>query len=107
MEDVFFSRHVAHRLMPPLEIAQAFAMRNDATTLKAIGSHACWKFLSSADLADHLDQHLRAAWAMAECQSSIELTLQPIDHNRWLNRGHTGMTINQTSVIAKSVVSTG
>ena len=34
----------------------------------AIGSHACWKFLSSADLADHLSQHPRAAWSMAQAR---------------------------------------
>ena len=65
MEDVFFSRHVARiAKAPPLEIAQAFATETTYNP-QAIGSHACWKFLKSADLADHLDQHLRAAWAMA------------------------------------------
>ena len=53
--------------VPPLEIAQAFASETTYNP-QAIGSHASWKFLSSADLADHLDQHLRAAWAMAEAQ---------------------------------------
>ena len=68
LEDVFFSRNVAKvAAMPPLEIAQAFASETTYNP-QAIGSHACWKFLSSADLADHLDQHLRAAWAMAEAQ---------------------------------------
>ena len=68
LEDVFFSRNVAKvAAVPPLEIAQAFASETTYNP-QAIGSHACWKFLSSADLADHLDQHLRAAWAMAEAQ---------------------------------------
>ena len=68
LEDVFFSRHVARiTSVPPLEIAQAFASETTYNP-QAIGSHASWKFLSSADLADHLDQHLRAAWAMAEAQ---------------------------------------
>ena len=67
-EDVFFSRHVARiAAMPPLEIAQAFAMETTYNPA-AIGSHACWKFLSSADLADHLSQHLRAAWSMAQAR---------------------------------------
>ena len=68
LEDVFFSRHVAHiASVPPLEIAQAFATETTYNP-QAIGSHACWKFLSSSDMADHLDQHLRAAWAMAEAR---------------------------------------
>ena len=55
LEDVFFSRHVARvASVPPLEIAQAFATETTYNR-HAIGSHACWKFLSSADLADHLD----------------------------------------------------
>lgn len=71
LEDVFFSRHVARiASMPPLEIAQAFASETTYNP-QAIGSHACWKFFSSADLADHLDQHLRAAWAMAEAQRQL------------------------------------
>ena len=71
LEDVFFSRHTARiASMPPLEIAQAFA--NETTyNPRAIGSHACWKFLNSADLADHLDQHLRAAWSMAEARRQL------------------------------------
>ena len=69
MEDVFFSRHVTRiTSAPPLEIAQAFAMETSYNP-QAIGSHACWKFLSSADLADHLDQHLRTAWAMANARN--------------------------------------
>ena len=68
LEDVFFSRHVARfASVPPLEIAQAFATETTYNP-KAIGSHACWKFLSSFEMADHLDQHLRAAWAMAEAR---------------------------------------
>ena len=71
LEDVFISRHVARvALVPPLEIAQAFATETTYNP-QAIGSHACWKFLSSADLADHLDQHLRAAWAMAEARRQL------------------------------------
>jgi len=71
LEDVFFSRHTARiASMPPLEIAQAFATETTYNP-RAIGSHACWKFLSSADLADHLDQHLRAVWAMAEAQRQL------------------------------------
>ena len=71
LEDVFFSRHVARiASMPPLEIAQAFATETTYNP-QAIGSHACWKFLSSADLADHLDQHLRTAWAMAEARRQL------------------------------------
>ena len=71
LEDVFFSRHVARvSPVPPLEIAQAFATETTYNP-HAIGSHASWKFLSSADLADHLDQHLRAAWAMAEARLQL------------------------------------
>ena len=71
LEDVFFSRHTARiASMPPLEIAQAFATETTYNP-RAIGSHACWKFLSSADLADHLDQHLRAVWAMAEARRQL------------------------------------
>ena len=71
LEDVFFSRHVARvASAPPLEIAQAFATETTYNP-QAIGSHASWKFLSSADLADHLDQHLRAAWAMAEARLQL------------------------------------
>ena len=71
LEDVFFSRHVARvASVPPLEIAQAFSTETTYNP-RAIGSHASWKFLSSADLADHLAQHLRAAWAMAEAQLQL------------------------------------
>ena len=69
MEDVFFSRHISQiTAAPPLEIAQAFATETSYNS-GAIGSHACWKYLSSADLADHLDRHLRAAWSMVEACS--------------------------------------
>ena len=68
LEDVFFSRHIGRiTSVPPLEIAQAFASETTYNP-QAIGSHACWKFLSSANLAEHLDQHLRAAWCMAEAR---------------------------------------
>ena len=71
LEDVFFSRHVAQvASVPPLEIAQAFASETTYNP-HAIGSHACWKFLSSSDLADHLDQHLRAAWAMVQARRQL------------------------------------
>lgn len=71
MEDVFFSRHVTRiASVPPLEIAQAFATETTYNP-QAIGSHACWKFLSSNELADHLDQHLRAAWAMAQAKRQL------------------------------------
>ena len=71
MEDVFFSRHVSRITSPPpLEIAQVFAMETSYNA-QAIGSHACWKFLSSAELATHLDQQLRATWAMAEARSHL------------------------------------
>ena len=71
LEDVFFSRHVARiASMPPLEIAQAFATETTYNR-QAIGSHACWKFLSSADLADHLDLHLRTAWAMVQARRQL------------------------------------
>ena len=64
-EDVFFSRNVPQLMaLPPLEIAQAFATETTYNPM-AIGSHACWKFLHSRDLADHLSQHLRSASAMA------------------------------------------
>lgn len=70
-EDVFFSRHIAHIVpVPPLEIAQAFATETTYNP-QAIGSHACWKFFTSADLANHLDQHLRAAWAMTEARRQL------------------------------------
>ena len=70
-EDVFFSRHLAHIVpVPPLEIAQAFATETTYNP-QAIGSHACWKFFTSADLANHLDQHLRAAWAMTEARRQL------------------------------------
>ena len=65
---MFFSRHIGRiTSVPPLEIAQAFASETTYNP-QAIGSHACWKFLSSANLAEHLDQHLRAAWCMAEAR---------------------------------------
>lgn len=71
LEDVFFSRHIARvASVPPLEIAQAFSTETTYNP-KAIGSHASWKFLSSADLADHLSQHLQAAWAMTEAQLQL------------------------------------
>ena len=71
LEDVFFSRHLARiTSVPPLEIAQAFASETTYNP-QAIGSHACWKFFSSADLAEHLDQHLRAAWGMAEARCQV------------------------------------
>ena len=71
LEDVFFSRHVAQvASVPPLEIAQAFATETTYNR-QAVGSHACWKFLSSSDLADHLDQHLRAAYAMTEARRQL------------------------------------
>ena len=64
-EDVFFSRHVPKLMpLPPLEIAQAFATETTYNPL-AVGSHACWKFLHSRDLADHLSQHLKNASSMA------------------------------------------
>jgi len=71
LEDVFFSRNVAKIVEPPpLEIAQAFAMETTYNP-RAIGSHACWKYLSSADLAEHLEQHLKIAWAMAEAKGGL------------------------------------
>ena len=64
-EDVFFSRHIPHiAKMPPIEIAKAFATESSYNPM-SIGSHACWKFLSSNDLADHLVEHLRNASSMA------------------------------------------
>ncbi|TCD58133.1 hypothetical protein CWE16_02205 [Synechococcus sp. BS55D] len=64
-EDVFFSRHISKiKPLPPLEIAQAFATETTYNSM-AVGSHACWKFLSSSDLADHFCQHLRHASSMA------------------------------------------
>ena len=64
-EDVFFSRHIPQLApLPPLEIAQAFATETTYNPM-AVGSHACWKFLSSSDLADHFIQHLRNASSMA------------------------------------------
>ena len=64
-EDVFFSRNVPNIMpLPPLEIAQAFATESTYNPM-AVGSHACWKFLHSSDLADHLSQHLRNASSMA------------------------------------------
>ena len=71
MEDVFFSRHIARiASAPPLEVAQAFSMETSYNP-QALGSHACWKFLSSGDLADHLDQHLRTAWAMTKARRQL------------------------------------
>ena len=71
LEDVFFSRHISGvAAVPPLEIAQAFATETTYNP-QAIGSHACWKFFNSADLAIHLDQHLRAAWAMSEARRQL------------------------------------
>ena len=64
-EDVFFSRHIKqYREPPPLQIAQAFAF--ESSYHPSIGSHAAWKYLSSAELAEHLDQHLRQVWAMVQ-----------------------------------------
>ena len=71
LEDVFFSRHIARiATVPPLEISQAFATETTYNP-KAIGSHACWKSLSSADLADHFDQHLKSVWAMIEARRQV------------------------------------
>ena len=71
LEDVFFSRHIAHiASAPPLEIAQAFACETTYNP-RAVGSHASWKFLCSAELADQLDQHLRTAWSMAEARHQL------------------------------------
>ncbi len=63
-EDVFFSRHMSKYCKPaPLQIAQAFASESMYQST-AIGSHAAWKYFSSAELADHLDKHWRQVWAM-------------------------------------------
>ena len=71
LEDVFFSRHVGRVCsVPPLEVAQAFASETTYNP-QAIGSHACWKFFSSAELATHLDQHLRSAWAMTKARRQL------------------------------------
>ena len=43
--------------------AQAFATETTYNP-NAIGSHACWKYLEGADLAQHFEQHLRESWAM-------------------------------------------
>jgi len=63
-EDVFFSRHITKAsAVAPLEVAQAFACETTYNP-NSIGSHAAWKYLTSSQLADHLDKHLRAAWSM-------------------------------------------
>ena len=64
-EDVFFSRHTPKLVTPPpLEVAQIFATETTYNSV-AVGSHACWKYLNSCDIAEHLIQHLRNASAMA------------------------------------------
>jgi hypothetical protein len=66
MEDVFFSRHLnTIAQAPPLELAQAFSCESRYQP-SAIGSHAAWKYWSTAELAEHLDQHWRQAWSMGE-----------------------------------------
>ena len=63
-EDVLFSRHISKICgVAPLEVAQAFACETTYNQ-NAIGSHAVWKFMSSNQLADHLDKYLRATWSM-------------------------------------------
>ena len=66
MEDVFFSRHL-NRLgqTAPLEVAQAFACESRYQPT-AIGSHAAWKYWSSSELAEHLDEHWRQVWSLKE-----------------------------------------
>ena len=78
MEDVFFSRHlnsISPAPPPPLEVAQAFACESRYQPT-AVGSHAAWKYWSSAELAEHLDQHWRQAWSMNEA------LLEPLTCNR-------------------------
>ena len=70
-EDVFFSRYVPQIMaLAPLEIAQAFATETTYNPM-AVGSHACWKFLHSRDLADHLSHHLRNASSMANALRQV------------------------------------
>jgi hypothetical protein len=66
MEDVFFSRHLPCCGQPaPLAIAQSFACESTYNPT-VIGSHAAWKYFTSAELAEHLDRHFRQTWAMTE-----------------------------------------
>jgi hypothetical protein len=66
MEDVFFSRHLASiGKAAPLEVAQAFACESRYQPT-AIGNHAAWKYWTSAELAEHLDQHWRQVWSLKE-----------------------------------------
>ena len=72
MEDVFFSRHLSAVCKPaPLEVAQAFACESRYQPT-AIGSHAAWKYWSSPELAEHLDQHWRQTWSMNEALREIQ-----------------------------------
>lgn len=68
MEDVFFSRHIARITSPPpLEIAQAFSTETTYNP-HSIGSHACWKYLTNAEMSDHLNRHLKSTWAMVQAK---------------------------------------
>ncbi len=63
-EDVFFSRHLNEFLTPvPVHIAKAFAFET-IYYKSSIGSHAAWKYLSTDELADYCDKHLREVWAL-------------------------------------------
>ena len=63
------------RVAPPLKIAR-FRHRNDVQ-LQALAARQ--PEVLSSGLADHLDQHLRAAWAKAEA-SFNGLKVQPLNH---------------------------
>ena len=59
-EDVFFSQKLSEYFEPaPLSVAKMFSVETEFNDL-AIGCHAPWKYLSSADLASLLDRHYRA-----------------------------------------------
>jgi hypothetical protein len=69
MEDVFFSRHLnSVQQAAPLEAAQAFACESRYQP-SAIGSHGAWTYWTSAELAEHLDQHWRQTWSLNEALS--------------------------------------
>ena len=63
-EDVFFSRHLKEFCNPvPIQIAKAFAFETSYEK-SSIGCHAPWKYLTSSELGEYLDKHLRKVWSI-------------------------------------------
>ena len=71
LEDVFFSRHVAkRRISAPTGNRPSLRYRND---IQSPGDRqpCLLEIPKQRGLADHLDQHLRTAWAMAEARRQL------------------------------------